>query len=64
VNAYGEPVPDYNDGLIPLKDKANMVLYLLVYQSELIHATIHVSISHNYLTTIVITKFTSIHLLL
>ena len=61
VNAYGEPVPDYNDGLIPLKDKANMVLYLLVYQSELIHATIHVSISHNYRTTIFSTKFTSIH---
>jgi len=64
VNAYGEPVPDYNDGLISLKDKANMVLHVLVYQSELIHATIHVSISHNYLTTIFSTKFTSIHFML
>jgi hypothetical protein len=64
VNAYGEPVPDYNDGLIPLKDKANMVLHFLIYQSEFIHATIHVSIWYNYLNTIVITKFTPIHLML
>jgi len=49
VNAYGEPVPDYNDGLIPLKDKANMVLHVLVYQSELIHATIH--LFHYLMTT-------------
>jgi hypothetical protein len=61
VNAYGEPVVDYNDGLIPLKDKANMVLHLLLYQCETMHATIHVSVSHNYLTTIVITKFTLIN---
>jgi len=49
VNAYGEPVPDYNDGLISLKDKANMVLHVLVYQSELIHATIH--LFHYLMTT-------------
>ena len=44
LNAYGEPVVDINDELTSPKDKANMALHVLIYQSEVIHATIHVSI--------------------